>query len=118
MSDENVALYLDDDRALGRVVCALEACGYVPVAGGTEVAKRGQVASFRRRFRGPQKADRQIHVQIVKARSGDAAYWVFAHTEPYAGRLIKHLLSAVLSMHDYADGARVLCQDLGLEASS
>ena len=44
MNEAEVALYLDDDRALGRVVSALEACGYIPAHPGTEVAKRGEVA--------------------------------------------------------------------------
>ena len=114
MNEAEVALYLDDDRALGRVVSALEASGYIPAHPGTEVAKRGEVASYRRRFAGHRKRDLQVHVQIVKAPRGEAAYWVYAHTEPYTGRLIRHLLSAVLSMHDYEAGAHILCQDLGL----
>jgi hypothetical protein len=113
-SEEEVALYLEDDKALGRFVSALEACGYIPVNPRTQVAKRGEVAAYRRRYSGRKGRDKQIHVQIVKARNPGSAYWVFAHTEPYAGKLIKHLISAVFSLHDYADGAHLLCKDLGL----
>jgi hypothetical protein len=116
LKEAEVALYLDDDKALGRLVCALSACGYIPVTGGTEIAGRGQVGSYRRRYK-DKKSDRQIHVQIIEARGGEAKYWVFAHTEPYAGKLVRHLVSAIFSQHDYQEGANLLVEDLGLPTS-
>lgn len=110
MKSSDAALYLDDDAALGRVVTMLEACGYYVVLPGTEIAKKDQVVSYRRSFKKSGK-QRQIHVQVVSAAPG---YWVYAHVEPCVTKVFRHFASALLGMHDYAEGAKVLRKDLGL----
>lgn len=118
MATENeIALYLKDDVALGDLAFRLESCGYLCMDGKTEIAKSGQVVSYCRRF-SRKKRDLQIHVQITRTKESshkpDHAYMVYAHTEPYVGRIFRHLFSAILERQDYAEGARLLCKDLGL----
>lgn len=94
-------------RQLGLLKLKLAHAGYEPHTG-LRVSRDGEVATFRRTFRGANGL-RQNHVQVVDR--GDT-FAVYAHTEPHTARLIAHTVSALGDGASFSGGSKMLRGDL------